>query len=151
MSVDSDLENRINELVKAANCKTSWKKRLSALQEIKSLDCRQREDVVVRLALHDRVYKVKEEAFRIAQSLGFTKGGKPIRLGRKDIGYKAKDFTKIFQKIKREKKMEEFDLSIFIEHFEVVAPEMYDVMQFEKGKNFNTWLENLYKSLPKID
>ncbi|MCS0451833.1 hypothetical protein [Vibrio diabolicus] len=96
MSENSGLESKIKGLVKAANCKTSWKKRLSALQEIKSIDCRERQDVVIRLALHDKVYKVKEEAFRIAQSLGFTKNGQPIKLGRKNIGYKPKDFTKVF-------------------------------------------------------
>ncbi|PAR37355.1 hypothetical protein CGT98_16975 [Vibrio metoecus] len=104
MSENNGLESKIKGLVKAANCKNSWKKRLSALQEIKSIDCRERQDVVIRLALHDKVYKVKEEAFRIAQSLGFTKNGQPIKLGRKNIGYKPKDFTKIFQRIKREKK-----------------------------------------------
>lgn len=149
MSENSGLESKIKGLVKAANCKTSWKKRLSALQEIKSIDCREREDVVVRLALHDKVYKVKEEAFRIAQSLGFTKNGQPIKLGRKNIGYKSKDFTKVFQRIKREKKMEEFNLSTFREHFGIVAPEMFDVMLYEKGKNFDAWLENSFQSLPK--
>ncbi|EJP4178194.1 HEAT repeat domain-containing protein [Vibrio vulnificus] len=149
MSENSGLGSKIKGLVKAANCKTSWKKRLSALQEIKSIDCRERQDVVIRLALHDKVYKVKEEAFRIAQSLGFTKNGQPIKLGRKNIGYKPKDFTKIFQRIKREKKMDEFDLSLFREHFEVVAPEMFDVMLYEKGKKFDAWLENSFQSLPK--
>ncbi|EOW4146843.1 HEAT repeat domain-containing protein [Vibrio parahaemolyticus] len=151
MSENGELENRIKDLVKATNCKTCWKKRLSALQEIKSIDCQEREDVVVRLALHDKVYKVKEEAFRIAQSLGFTKNGQPIKLGRKNIGYRPKDFTKTFQRIKREKKMEEFDLGLFREHFGIVAPEMFDVMLFEKGKKFDAWLENSFKCLPKRD
>ena len=149
MSVNIELENKINGLVKAANCKTSWKKRLSALQEIKSIDCHQRKDVVIRLALHDKVYKVKEEAFRIAQALGFTKNGQPIKLGRKNIGYKEKEFTKVFQRIKREKKLDEFDLNIFNDHFKIIDPEMYDVMQFEKGNKFNSWVTNLYKTLPK--
>lgn len=110
---------------------------------------REREDVVIRLALHDKVYKVKEEAFRIAQSLGFTKSGKPISLGRKNIGYKTKDLTKTFQRIKREKNMDEFNLSLFREHFEMIAPEMFDVMLYEKDSKFNAWLENSFQSLPK--
>ena len=149
MLENSDFSIKIKELVKGANCKTSWKKRLSALQEIKSIDCREREDVVVRLALHDKVYKVKEEAFRIAQNLGFTKNGQPIKLGRKNIGYKPKEFTKIFQRIKREKKMEEFNLSLFRDHFKIIAPEMFDVMLYEKGKKFDAWLESSFQSLPK--
>lgn len=56
----------IDELVKNANCKHSWETRLSALEELKKYDCQQSRDVITRLALHDKVYKVKEEAFRAA-------------------------------------------------------------------------------------
>ena len=65
----------------------------------------------------ERVFKIKEEAFRIAQSLGLTKNGKPIFLGKKDIGYKPSDFTKKFQRIKRELEMVDFQLEIFKERF----------------------------------
>ena len=79
----------------------SWKIRLAALNELKQYDCQQSRDVIIRLALHDKVYKVKEEAFRAAQAMGITYRGNPIRLGRKDIGFKTKDFTKVFLRIKR--------------------------------------------------
>jgi hypothetical protein len=90
--------------VENANRKHSWKTRLSALNELRKYDCPQSRDVIIRLALHDKVYQVKEEAFRAAQALGLTKNGKPIQLGKKDTGYKPSDFTKLFQRIKREKK-----------------------------------------------
>lgn len=86
----------ISQLVKDANNKSSWKIRLAALNELKQYDCQQSRDVITRLALHDKVYKVKEEAFRAAQAMGITYRGNPIRLGRKDIGFKTKDFTKVF-------------------------------------------------------
>ncbi|WP_347988067.1 hypothetical protein [Methylomonas sp. AM2-LC] len=59
----------INELVKNANRKDCWETRLIALNELKKYDCQQSRDVIKRLALHDKVYKVKEEAFRAAQEL----------------------------------------------------------------------------------
>ena len=139
----------IDELVKNANCKFCWKTRLKALEEIKKYDCRQSRDVITRLALHDKVYKVKEEAFRAAQSLGITKNGNPIRLGKKDIGFKPGDFTKLFQRIKREKKMEELNLTEFKATFKIMNPEMLDIMSFEKGSNLDTWIENTFKGLPK--
>ena len=145
----SEVIENITQLVKDANCKFSWEIRLAALNEIKDIDCQQAKDVIIRLALHDKVYKVKEEAFRAAQSLSLTKGGKPIKLGRKDIGYKSKDFTKAFLRIKREKNMEEFDLREFKEAFEKILPEMYDVMIFEKNNKFDNWLESTFQSLPK--
>ncbi|HBG7233029.1 TPA: hypothetical protein KRA30_003288 [Clostridioides difficile] len=56
--------------------------------------------------------------------------------------------------------MDEFDLDIFKEKFKVVNPEMYDVMKFEKcdqfeecdidkSEQFDKWIENMFKSLPK--
>ncbi len=142
-------QEKIKELVKQANCKTSWKQRLDALNEIKTYDCQERKDVVIRLALHDRVFKIKEEAFRIAQSLGLTKNGKPIFLGKKDIGYKPSDFTKKFQRIKRELEMVDFQLEIFKERFLLIDPEMFDVMHYEKGTKFDIWIQNTYQGLPK--
>ena len=83
MSFIMETPKNIEDLVKDANRKHSWKIRLSALNELKKYDCRQSRDVITRLALHDKVYKVKEEAFRAAQAFGITKNGKPIFLGKK--------------------------------------------------------------------
>ncbi|MGY3959962.1 hypothetical protein [Aeromonas popoffii] len=139
----------IQQLVADANKKHCWKTRISALEELRKYDCQQSRDVITRLALHDKVYKVKEEAFRAAQALGITKGGVPIRLGKKDIGFKPSDFTKIFQRIKREQKMIELDLIKFKTAFENINPEMLDVMSFEKGDKLDSWIEDIYKNLPK--
>ena len=149
MTLIMDASKNIEALVNNANQKKSWKIRLAALNELRKYNCQQSRDVIIRLALHDKVYKVKEEAFRAAQALGLTKNGKPIRLGKKDIGYKSSDFTKLFQRIRREKKMEEFDLALFKETFEILNPEMLDVMSFEKGNKLDSWIENTFNGLPK--
>ena len=149
MSFIMETPKNIEDLVKDANRKHSWKIRLSALNELKKYDCRQSRDVITRLALHDKVYKVKEEAFRAAQAFGITKNGKPIFLGKKDIGYKASDFTKLFQRKKKKKKMEDFDLKIFKETFEILNPEMLDVMSFEKGNKLDDWIQKTFSGLPK--
>lgn len=141
--------SNIDELVKDANQKNCWKTRLEALNKLSKYDCQQSLDVITRLALHDKVYKVKEEAFRAAQALGVTKNGKPIRLGRKDIGFKQTDFNKLFLRIKREKKMEEFNLAEFKIAFENLNPEMLDVMSFEKDSKLDVWIESTFKGLPK--
>lgn len=139
----------INELVKEANRKDSWKARLTALNELRNYDCQQSRDVISRLALHDKVYKVKEKAFRAAQALGITKDGSQIRLGRKDIGFKSADFTKIFQRIRREKEMDELNLSEFKAAFQNLNPEMLDVISFEKGSKLDAWIESTFIGLPK--
>lgn len=141
--------DNIKELVKKSGNKNNWKIRLEAINELKHIDCQERKDVIIRLAIHDKVYKVMEEAFRIAQALGLKKNGKPIYLGKKDIGYNASKFKKVFARIKRECKMEELDTQTFKNKFIVVNAEMYDVMLYEKGNKLDKWIENIYKTLPK--
>lgn len=146
---NSNTPSNIKDLVKAANDKTSWRRRLQALNALKQLDCQQSRDVIIRLAIHDRVYAVKQAAFLAAQALKLTKRGQPIRLGKKDIGFKSKDFKKVFLRIRRETKMPELDLELFKRTLKIINPEMYDVMEYEKGAKFDEWITNLYKSLPK--
>lgn len=149
MTVIKETPKNIDELVKDANCMHCWKTRLEALNELRKYDCQQSRDVITRLALHDKVYKIKEMAFRAAQELGVTKNGSPIRLGKKDIGFKPADFTKLFQRIKREKEMEELNIDEFKSAFQKLNPEMLDVMSFEKGNKLDAWIKNTFTGLPK--
>lgn len=136
-------------------CVTSYKRRLDILNKtVKNYDLndikhKRIKDKVIDLALHDKVYAVKEMAFRICQKNDLKKNGKSIFLGKKDIKYKSKDFIKVFNRIKRDKKMTELNIVEFIETFKILNPEMLDVMSFEKGKKLNQWIENLFKTLPK--
>lgn len=148
-NINKQTPPNIDELVKMAGDKNDCEKRLRAIEELKKWDCQKSRDVITRLALHDRIFEVKERAFRAAQALEIKKGGKPIRLGKKDIGYKSKDFKKAFSRIKRESHMDNLDLESFKAKFIQVNPEMYDVMLYEKNSNFDEWIENIYNSLPK--
>lgn len=127
MEMRKETPQNIDQLVKDANRKTSWKARLAAINELRQYDCQQSRDVMTRLALHDKVYEVKEEAFRAAQSFEVMIKGQPIHLGKKDIGYTSKDFEKKFLRIKREKKMDDLDLQVFKDTLLTIDPEMYDV------------------------
>ena len=148
MEFTKETPKNINELVKKANS-IYRKERQEALEEIKKYDCQQSRDVITRLAIHDKIYGIKMAAFKIAQAMGITKNGQPIRLTKKDIGYKPSDFTKLFQRVKRETSMDELDLGKFKEHFQTLNPEMLDVMSYEKGSKLDSWIESTYKGLPK--
>jgi len=149
MATVQETPENINELVKQAGLTSDYKARLSALKELKKYDCKESRDVILRLALYDKVFKVKAEAFKAAKSLGIKKNGKDLKLGKKNIGYKLEDFIKIFLKIKDDKEMEELDLNLFKKTLKIVNPEMYDVMRFEKGDKFNSWIKTSYNCLPK--
>ena len=149
MAILQETPENINELVKQAGLTSDYKARLSALKELKKYDCKESRDVILRLALYDKVFKVKAEAFKAAKTLNIKKNGKALKLGKKNIGYKLEDFIKIFLKIKDDKKMEELDLNLFKKTLKTVDSEMYDVMRFEKGDKFNSWVKTSYNCLPK--
>jgi len=148
MALLKETPDNIDQLLKQAGLTYDWKARLSALNELKKYDCRQSRDLILKLALHDKVYKVKEEAFKAAKALGIEKNGKPLKLGKKNIGYKLKDFIEVFLKIKKDKQMGNLNLTVFKETLKTVNPEMYNVMEFEKSKKFDSWIRTSYNCLP---
>lgn len=149
MALLKETPENIEQLVKQACLTSDYKARLSALNELKKYDCPQSRDVILRLALHDKVYKVKEAAFKATKLLGIQKNGKPVVLGKKNIGYKLEDFIKIFLKIKNDKEMQKLDLNTFKETLKTLNPEMYDVMEYEKKNKFDSWIKTSYNCLPK--
>ena len=151
MALLKETPENIDKLIKQAGLKSDYKARLAALKELKKYDCSESRDVILRLALHDKVFKVKQEAFKAAKILGIEKNGKALKLGKKNIGYRLEDFIKVFLKIKDTKEMDELDLNLFKKTLKTVNPEMYDVMRFEKGEKFNSWVKTSFKCLPKGD
>lgn len=139
----------IDELVRKAGDLNEWENRLSAVHELGKYDCQQSRDVLVRLALHDKVFGVKEAAFRYAQGLGIYINGKPLTLGKKSISYSTKEVNKAFARAKKEAHLDDFNLEVFKEKLKSIQPEMYNVMEYEKKVKFDEWITNIYKSLPK--
>ena len=144
--IEMEPEN-IDELKEKANTKDNWKTRLEAVNELAQYDSQKSRHILTKLATSDRVFAVKEAAFKAAQAMGITEKGQPLELKRKNLGYSGKTYTKIFSRVKKETQMEEFDLDTFKKQFQIVSPEMYDVMQYDKQDQFDTWIEESYKKL----
>jgi hypothetical protein len=138
----------IDELKKKANCKTSWRERLSAVNELKKYDCPQSRDILTRLALSDIVYAVREEAFRATQALGVKKNGKPIYLGKKKKGNLISGITKTLTKV-RNALPDDYSFEDFKSKFKELYPSAYDAYDGDKGDRFDKWLESSINSLPK--
>ncbi|QSZ41761.1 HEAT repeat domain-containing protein [Sulfurimonas aquatica] len=149
MALLKETPGNIEQLIKQAGLKSDYKARLEALNELKMYDCLESREVILRLALHDKVYKVKELAFKAAKTLGIQKNGKPITLGKKNIGYKLEDFIKEFLKVKNDKEMDKLCLLTFKIALKKQNPEMYDVMEYEKKNKFDSWVKTSYNCLPK--
>jgi len=137
----------IEELKIKANTKDNWETRLAAVNELANYDCQKSRYILTKLASSDRVFAVKEAAFNAAQAMGVTKKGLPLVAKRKDIGYSSKDFAKVFKRVRRDTQMEELDLAVFKKQFQIVSPEMYDVMQYEEQEKFDSWISASYANL----
>lgn len=138
----------INDLVKMAGDKTNWRRRLEAVQELKKWDCQQSRDVLTRLALHDLVFKVKEEALRATQPFGIVKNGKPLKLNKKPKGHLIKDINKKLYRVS-DILGEEFGIEEFKEKFKQLYPEVYDVYEGDKGNKLDKWILNVLETKPK--
>ncbi|MGM9935268.1 hypothetical protein [uncultured Clostridium sp.] len=46
--------------------KLSWKERMDVVHKTKKYDCQEVRDVLLDMALHDRVFTVKKEAYKAA-------------------------------------------------------------------------------------
>lgn len=138
----------IETLKKMANNKCNWRERLEAVEMLKNIDCQQSRDIITQLVIHDPVFKVKEAAFRVAQSFGIKKNGKDIYLGKKQRGNLVKGINEKICKV-RESLSEEFTVDEFKEKFKEMYPEAYDIYDGDKGDNLNSWLEKVIPSLPK--
>ncbi|MGL5357283.1 MAG: hypothetical protein ACRDAQ_12205 [Cetobacterium sp.] len=140
-------------IIKELKNELSYKVRLDAINKIKDYDLNDESyaslrEVVIGLALNDRVFAVKQAAFLLTQKNKLKKNGEVINLGKKNTGYSPNDIRKMFLKIKRETRMEELELDIFKEYFQTISPKMYDVMVYEH-MYFDNWIRGIYKYLSK--
>lgn len=139
------MENILNDLKN----KLSYEVRLAAIDSIKDYDLNDDEnkglkDLIIEMALTDRVFAVKRAAFLLCQKNKLKKNGELINLGKKNTGYSPNDIRKMFRKIKKQTEMDELDIELFKEHFLQVAPQMYDVMKFDH-MHFDNWIRGIYK------
>ena len=92
----------------------SYKVRLEAIDKIKEYDLNDEKyahlkDIIIKLALTDRVFAVKQAAFLLCQKNKLKKNGEVINLGKKNTGYSSNDIRKMFLKMALSQQMVDFD------------------------------------------
>ena len=93
MEIKKEIPKNITQLVKNANNKNSWKMRLDALNELRQFDCKQSRDVIIRLAIHDKVFKVKKGITQITFEGDFIEGGAVVQATWDDVSDEIKDLV----------------------------------------------------------
>ena len=139
----------MENILKDLKNKLSYEIRLNAINSIEDYDLNDEnykclKDMIIEMALNDRVFAVKRSAFLLCQKNKLKKNGEVINLGKKNTGYSPNDIRKMFRKIKKQTEMDELDIELFKEHFLKIAPQMYDVMEFDH-MHFDNWIRGIYK------
>lgn len=135
----------IDALVQQANDRTSWQKRLAAVEELSKYKCQASIDVVTNLAIHDLVFAVKERAFQAATAFKVEKNGRPIFLAKRPKGELIKFVYKKIYKVANQLKVDpdDFDMEVFKAAFARLYPEEYDVYAYEKKDHFDAWIRGI--------
>lgn len=141
--MENKTPDNIEVLKKQAADKTSYKNRLEAVDELGKFKCQQSKDILWRLMINDKVYAVQHRAFLKLQAFG-----EQVKLPRKKKGHLVKDINKKLGRVEREMPAS-FTPEEFNEKFKALYPEEFDVYSFEKRSNFDQWVENVLRSLPK--
>lgn len=124
----------IDALCDAAEDLTSWRRRMEAVEQLGKWRCKKSIHALYRRIAHDKVFPVKESAFRKLQSFG-----EDVTLTRKRKGALV---PKIDDKLKRvsARLSGQADLNEFKARFKEMYPEAYDLYEFDRGPKFDEWL-----------
>jgi len=133
----------IEALKKLAADKANYKNRLQAVNELGETKCRQSIDILWRLMINDKVHAVQHKAFLKLQAFG-----EDVKLPRKAKGKPFKDIEKKLAKVLASN-AGVYSEADFNRKFSEMYPEEFDVYSFEKGNNFNSWVQNTLSCLPK--
>ncbi len=143
VSMENVTPENIEALKKQASDKTSYKNRLTAVESLGNFKCQQSKDILWRLMNNDKVYAVQELSFRKLQAFGEN-----VKLPKKQKGNLVKDIEKKLGKVLFAIGGEWLEAE-FHQKFKELYPEEFDMYSFEKGGNFNMWVQNVLSSLPK--
>ncbi|WP_353802290.1 HEAT repeat domain-containing protein [Enterococcus avium] len=140
--IDSKPKN-YEELKKKAQDLTSWRNRSAAIKELSKYNHKSVKDILWRMMISDKVYSVQESAFRALQAMG-----EKVKLPKKKKGNIISDMNKKLSKVKNSLP-EEHSFEQFKIELKKVDLRLYDVIEGDKGKKTDEFLENIWKSLPK--
>ncbi len=157
------------ELQRMTENQFSWRERLAAVEELKeysmvsadssgendgsssgeshAFDPSSVETLIMKLALHDPVFRVREAAYRLARARGYRVDGRLIQLGKKPKGELIRGITGKLAGI-RDQLRPGFSREDFKEAFKANYPMEYDIYEGDKEERFDKWLDNVIKGLP---
>lgn len=123
---------------------SDYKNRLDAIVFLSKYKCYESKKELYRLMKTDKIFEVKEAAFRALQNFGES-----VKLRRKKKGKTIKTINDKLLVIHNSFNGDPYNLTDFKIKFKGKYPDIYDIYAYEKKGRFDNFIQNSIKTFPK--
>lgn len=131
--------DNVDKYINLSQDKSDYKSRLEAIEFLSQYKCYECKKELYRLMKTDKIFEVKEAAFRALQNWG-----EPVKLYKKK-GKTIKSINDKLLVIHNSFNGDSYELTDFKARLKGTYPEVYDVYSYEKRNKFDTFLLNSIK------
>lgn len=132
------------EYVTLAEDASDYQNRLNAIDLLSKFKCDESKKVLYRLMRSDKIFEVKEQAFRALQNFG-----EDVKLTRKRKGKTIKAINEKLLIIHNSFNGDPYSLAEYKIKFKNTYSNVYDIYLYEKKKKFDSFLTSSIKTFPK--
>lgn len=136
--------NNITEYVTLANDISDYRNRLKAIDFLSKYKCYESKKELYRLMKTDKIFDVKEQAFRALQNFG-----EDVRLTKKKKGKPVKTINDKLLILHNSFNGDPYTLTDFKIKFKDLYPYVYDVYNYEKKSKFDDFITSSIKTFAK--
>ncbi|MCW2259750.1 MULTISPECIES: hypothetical protein [Sphingobacterium] len=141
---DNKKPNNIVEYVNLANDISDYRNRLNAIDFLSKYKCFESKRELYRLMKTDRIFEVKEQAFRALQNFG-----EDVRLTKKKKGKPVKTINDKLLILHNSFNGDPYTLTDFKIKFKDLYPDVYDIYNYEKKSRFDSFITSSIKTFAK--
>jgi len=123
---------------------SDYKERLKAINYLSKYKCHESKKILYKLMNTDKIFSVKEQAFRALQNFG-----EDVKLRKKKKGKPIKSINDKLLVLHNSFNGDLYSPTDFKIRFKEKYPYIYDIYQYEKREKFDVFVENSIKTFPK--
>ena len=143
-----DFENKkprnIEEYINLANDISDYRNRLKAIDLLSKYKCFESKRELYRLMKTDRIFEVKEQAFRVLQNFG-----EDVRLTKKKKGKPVKTINDKLLILHNSFNGDPYTITDFKIKFKDLYPYVYDIYNYEKKSKFDSFITSSINTFAK--
>ena len=141
---ENNKPNNIAEYIALANDISDYRNRLKAIDFLSKYKCYESTKELYRLMKTDRIFEVKEQAFRALQNFD-----EDVRLTRKKKGKPVKTINEKLLILHNSFNGDPYTLTDLKIRFKDAYPSVYDIYFYEKRSKFDSFIANAIKTFPQ--